>query len=67
MEKLLNIFLLTFGRRHYMVIELKQALASSYAQNVHSIKGLKRQTILCKELLEVFKVVEPGISRLQGE
>lgn len=41
-------------------------MVALYTQSLPNIKNLTRKIELCKHLLEVFKVVEPGISRLQG-
>lgn len=37
-----------------------------YTQALPNTKNLTRKIEICKHLIEVFKVVEPGISRLQG-
>lgn len=51
-----------------MVLDVKQNLISSYAQNmtIQPPSLLERRIELCNELLDVLKIVEPGISRLQG-
>ncbi|KDR18205.1 Protein msta, isoform A, partial [Zootermopsis nevadensis] len=71
MEDLLCRLLRTFPPQHFVILELKQALVATYRDMIlqqpnPSRKILNRKIELCRDMLPVLQVVEPGISRLQG-
>lgn len=52
------------------MLNLKQKLLTAYRSEVACLnpqkKMLVRMVQLCKEILQVLEIVEPGISRLKG-
>jgi hypothetical protein len=71
MEALLRKMLRTFPSQHFVILEVKQALVAAYRDIIirqpnptRSI--LNRKTEICRDMLPVLQVVEPGISRLRG-
>jgi hypothetical protein len=70
MEDLLRQLLRTFPPQHFLILELKQALVAAYRdmsrEQNPSRKILNRKIELCRDMLPVLQVVEPGISRLRG-
>jgi hypothetical protein len=70
-EGLLRRLLRTFPPQHFVILELKQALVAAYRDAIlrdpnPTRKNLNRKTELCRDMLPVLHVVEPGISRLRG-
>lgn len=63
---MLKKLLKTFTKNHYLILELEQNMVALYTQTLPNTKNLTRKIELCKHLIDVFKIVEPGISRLQG-
>ncbi|KRT80081.1 hypothetical protein AMK59_7807, partial [Oryctes borbonicus] len=51
---------------HYLVLELKQNLIPLYERNLFNTWAMERKIQFCKDIIDVLKIVEPGISRLQG-
>jgi hypothetical protein len=71
MEALLRKLLRTFAPQHFVILEVKEALVAAYRDMVirqsNSTRSiLNRKTELCRDMLPVLQVVEPGISRLKG-
>lgn len=71
MEGLLRRLLRTFPPQHFVVLELKQTLVALYRDMIlrepnPARKVLHRKIELCRDMLPVLEVVEPGISRLRG-
>jgi hypothetical protein len=71
MEDLLQRLLRTFPPQHFVILELKQSLVAAYRDMIHrepnpTRKILNRKTELCRDMLPILEVVEPGISRLRG-
>jgi len=71
MEGLLRRLLRTFPPQHFVILELKQTLVAAYRDVIlrdpnPTRKILSRKTELCRDMLPVLQVVEPGISRLRG-
>lgn len=71
MEALLRRLLRTFPPQHFVILELKQTLVAAYRDMIlrepnTSRKILNRKIELCRDMLPVLQVVEPGISRLTG-
>lgn len=71
MEGLLRRLLRTFPSQHFVILELKQTLVAAYRDMILRNKNptrkiLNRKTELCRDMLPVLQVVEPGISRLRG-
>ena len=70
-EGLLRRLLRTFPPQHFVILELKQTLVAAYRDMIlrdpnPTKKVLSRKTELCRDMLPVLQVVEPGISRLRG-
>jgi len=70
-EGLLRRLLRTFPPQHFVMLELKQTLVAAYRDMIlrdpnPTRKILNRKTELCRDMLPVLQVVEPGISRLRG-
>jgi hypothetical protein len=70
-EYLLRRLLRTFPPQHFVILELKQTLVAAYRDTIlrdpnPTRKILNRKTELCRDMLPVLQVVEPGISRLRG-
>ncbi|XP_065090728.1 SET domain-containing protein SmydA-8-like [Ochlerotatus camptorhynchus] len=73
LERIIAKHSTTLNPRNSVVLELKQILAgelrnlclSSHASNVPK-QLLQRKFELCEEMLEVLRILEPGISRLNG-
>ncbi|XP_012268041.2 SET domain-containing protein SmydA-8-like [Athalia rosae] len=70
LESLLQKLLRTIHTNHYLALELKQKLLTSYRGELSTVnpekKLLKKMFDLCKEILDVLNITEPGISRLKG-
>lgn len=71
MEALLRKLLRTFTPQHFVILEVKQALVAAYRDMIIRQPNptrniLNRKTELCRDMLPVLQVVEPGISRLKG-
>lgn len=71
METLLGRLLRTFPPQHYVILELKQTLVALYRDVINretnpSRKILHRKSQLCRDMLPILEIVEPGISRLRG-
>jgi hypothetical protein len=71
MEALLRKLLRTFTPQHFVILEVKEALVAAYRDIIirqpNSTRSiLNRKTELCRDMLPVLQVVEPGISRLRG-
>lgn len=56
---------------HFLIMSLKQKLLALYRKEITCLnpkkKTLQRMMQLCKEILQVLEIVEPGISRLKGK
>lgn len=65
-ETLLKKLQKTFTKNHYLILELEQNMVALYTQTLPNTKNLTRKIELCQHLIEIFKIIEPGISRLQG-
>ncbi|XP_018322201.1 SET domain-containing protein SmydA-8-like isoform X2 [Agrilus planipennis] len=65
-EELLHKLLKTFSPNHFLLLEIKQNLIGLYTQSEPKVNKLRRKIELCEELLPLFRVVEPGLSRMQG-
>ncbi|KAJ9577911.1 hypothetical protein L9F63_025224 [Diploptera punctata] len=71
MEALLIRLSRTFPPQHFVLLELKQTLVAVYRDIINretnpSRKVLSRKLQLCRDMLPILEVVEPGISRLRG-
>ncbi|CAB0037977.1 unnamed protein product [Trichogramma brassicae] len=79
MEHLLDKLSSTFHTNHYLMLSLKQKLLAAYRRDVSSSssynstcsppasrKTLHRMYALCRELLSLLEIVEPGLSRLKA-
>jgi hypothetical protein len=71
METLLRKLLKTFAPQHFVILEVKQALVAAYRDMINRQPNsarsiLNRKIELCRDMLPVLQVVEPGISRLRG-
>jgi hypothetical protein len=66
LERLLRKLSFTFHPHHYLVLEIEQNLVRLYAQSAATVKNLRRKIELCEKLLEIFRKIEPGISRIQA-
>nr|XP_018906177.1 PREDICTED: protein msta-like isoform X1 [Bemisia tabaci] len=71
LETVLARFSRTFHPNHAIMIDLKQMLIERYRSNllveVKPCKKLLRKKIeLCRQILPVIRLIEPGISRLRG-
>ncbi|KAI4456266.1 set and mynd domain containing arthropod-specific member 4 isoform a [Holotrichia oblita] len=65
-EELLRKFNTFLAPQHYLIIELKQNLIPLYEHNLFDDWAMKRKIEFCQDIIRVLKIVEPGISRLQG-
>ncbi|XP_015175183.1 PREDICTED: protein msta, isoform B-like [Polistes dominula] len=70
LESLIKKLTRSFHPNHYLLLALKQKLLTIYRKQV-ALSNPKKKIIqkmlnLCKEILEVLELVEPGISRLKG-
>lgn len=62
----------TFHQNHYLIIGVKYTLSLLYGKTngfmlpdlSHDL--LQRKIVICEELLEVAKIIQPGLSRLRG-
>ncbi|XP_058834417.1 SET domain-containing protein SmydA-8-like [Topomyia yanbarensis] len=73
LERVITKHSTTLNPRNSLVLEVKQTLAGelrSICQSAHSSnvpqKILERKLELCAEMLQILRVLEPGISRLSG-
>lgn len=66
-EFLLRKLQLTLNPNHFLLMEVKQNLVALYNTMDLTRKTLERKIDLCREILRVLEVIEPGISRLQGK
>lgn len=71
LESLLNECLKTFPPTSNIIIEIKQKIIACLRDIIMrepsiSKVVLKRKIELCKDLLKVVEIIEPGISRLKG-
>lgn len=59
---------MTLSPQHHLVIELKQQIAMLYDRNLNLLTNtaVHRKIQLHVEIMEVLAVIEPGLSRLQG-
>ena len=66
MEKLSR----TFHKNHFIMISLKQKALATYRREIASFNPLRttlqKMLDVCKDMLDVLEIVEPGISRLKG-
>lgn len=59
-------------RNHYLMIDLKQNIASILRSIIHNLaqrpgrKVYERKVRLCQEIMVVLQIVQPGISRLKA-
>lgn len=66
LEKVLDKFLHTFSPNHNILLDVKQMLVAIYREAGPTTKVLQKKIQLCKEILSVLMLIEPGISRLKG-
>ncbi|KAL2721330.1 SET domain-containing protein SmydA-8-like isoform X1 [Vespula maculifrons] len=70
LEFLIKKLTLSFHPNHYLLLALKQKLLAAYRKQVAGPnpqkKIIQKMLDLCKEVLQVLELVEPGISRLKG-
>lgn len=73
----IEIFIAKYSRvlhpNHYLLIEMKQKLAAIIrhmgemnSEFTKSVKLLNRKIELCKEIVPLLSILQPGISRLRG-
>ena len=71
MENLLDKLSKTFHENHFIMLSLKQKILAVYRKEIMSTnpqrKILQKMIELCKDVLKVIEIVEPGISRLKGK
>ncbi|XP_043666616.1 uncharacterized protein LOC122628409 [Vespula pensylvanica] len=69
LEFLIKKLTLSFHPNHYLLLALKQKLLAAYRKQVAGPnpqkKIIQKMLDLCKEVLQVLELVEPGISRLK--
>ncbi|KAK9752787.1 SET domain [Popillia japonica] len=65
-EQLLKNLETFLAPQHHLIIELKQNLIPLYDYNSFNEMAMKRKMEFCEDIIRVLKIVEPGISRLQG-
>ncbi|CAG5095368.1 Similar to SmydA-8: SET domain-containing protein SmydA-8 [Cotesia congregata] len=70
LETLLKNFSVMLHSNHFLMMSLKQKLLALYRKEITcpnpKKKILQRMMELCKGILQVLEIVEPGISRLKG-
>lgn len=70
MEILLDRLYRTFHKHHFVMLSLKHKILAIYRREVTKInpqrKVLHKMLEICREMLELLEIVEPGISRLKG-
>ncbi|XP_044595553.1 SET domain-containing protein SmydA-8-like isoform X1 [Cotesia glomerata] len=70
LETLLKNFSIMLHSNHFLIMSLKQKLLALYRKEITCLnpkkKILQRMMELCKGILQVLEIVEPGISRLKG-
>ncbi|KAG8034570.1 hypothetical protein G9C98_007646 [Cotesia typhae] len=70
LETLLKNFSAMLHSNHFLMMSLKQKLLALYRKEITCLnpkkKILQRMMELCKGILQVLEIVEPGISRLKG-
>lgn len=71
MESLLSKLSKTFVPNHALIIDIKQSLVALYRDIIHrethfNKRAIVRKIDLCRELIPILQVLEPGISRLTG-
>lgn len=73
METLLEKYRNVLHATHYLSVKLKISLSQLYGKVDDCIitelpdEGLERKIEICKELLKIFDVIEPGFTRLRGK
>ncbi|KAJ8680670.1 hypothetical protein QAD02_016457 [Eretmocerus hayati] len=71
LENLLEKLARTFHKNHFVMLSLKQQILGLYRNEIRNNvnprrKVMQRMLEMCKEMLDVLEIVEPGISRLKG-
>ncbi|KAK9505398.1 hypothetical protein O3M35_009467 [Rhynocoris fuscipes] len=72
MEAFLKMFSSKFHPNHYLLITIKCLLSQLYGKSnrylLHELSEelLLRKIELCKDLLQIFDKIEPGLSRIRG-
>ncbi|KAK9888012.1 hypothetical protein WA026_000296 [Henosepilachna vigintioctopunctata] len=66
LEELYGKLLKTLHPHHYLILALQQKLVGLYTQSIQNKKNLSRKNELCQNLIKVYEILEPGISRNQG-
>lgn len=70
LEALVKKLSQSFHPNHFLLLALKQKLLAAYRKQVASLypskKIIQKMLNLCKEVLQVLELIEPGISRLKG-
>lgn len=73
MEKFLEKYRNVLHPTHYLCLGVKLSLSQLYGKItgfiIHELSDdlLIRKQNICKEILKIFDVIEPGFSRLRGE
>ncbi|XP_041782750.1 SET domain-containing protein SmydA-8-like [Anopheles merus] len=73
LEKVIGKHSKTLNPYHSLVLEAKQSLAGELrnmcmSYDIHNVprQALKRKLELCEEMLQILRVLDPGVSRLTG-
>ncbi|KAG8310407.1 hypothetical protein J6590_064435 [Homalodisca vitripennis] len=66
LENTLKSLSFTFAPTHSILIDVKQSIVAAYRDLEPTRGNLQRKVELCRELLPVLRLIEPGISRLRG-
>lgn len=71
LEKFIKSYSIKLNPNHYLVIEMKQTLAAILRSicdsgNKTGDEMVHRKIELCRDILPILKLLQPGISRLTG-
>lgn len=66
LEEVLKTLGATFSPSHSVMIDVKQSIVAALRELEPTKQNLLRKIELCRELLPIIRVIEPGISRLRG-
>ena len=71
MEELLKKLLCSYHLNHFFIVTLKQKLLELYKKECDCLNPdkamMRRMVELCKNILAILEIAEPGISRSKGQ
>ena len=61
----------TYHTNHFLMLTVKQKILAMYRREMSNVnpqrKVLQKMLEMCREVLTVLEIVEPGVSRLKGK